>query len=384
MWLILLFWLSLLGVFYTYAGYPVLLRMLNTLRKPKAIGSSQDESGELPSVSIILVVWNAGDSLVRRLTNLSDCHYRGDREIVVVCDGCDDNTVEIARGFEGAVPIRVVEQEVRSGKASGLNQGVENAKGDILVFADLRQRFDENAIQRLVLSLQGDSQVAAVSGNLEIERSEDGAGAGIDAYWRLEKWIRQEEARRDSVIGCTGAIYALRRSAYTAIPEDTLIDDVVIPMHALVKGGRILFEPQAIAFDPQTLNPETEARRKIRTLAGNYQMLFRYPSWLVPWGNRCWWNLISHKYLRLVGAVFLAVCFISSFLLARESIFFQIALGMQVACYSLALIGIVWKSCRFKLCTIPAGFVFLQWQSIRAFAFYLKNCRTERSGVWES
>lgn len=367
--LAIIFWISLFGVIYTFVGYPVLLRLLNTLwAKDRA--PSISEGSEAPSVSIVIVVWNGADLIRDRLKNLLSCKYEGKREIVVVCDGCDDETVVIAKSFEEDGSVKVVERESRSGKASGLNCGVERATGEIIVFADLRQRFDEDAIALLVAPMQQDPEIAAVSGNLEIERSEEGAGAGIDAYWKLEKWIRNEESILDSVIGCTGAIYALRRSSYVEIPQDTLIDDVVIPMQALVGGQRIVFEPRALAYDPQSLEPKRENRRKVRTLAGNYQMLFRYPSWLFPLRNRCWWQLISHKYLRLAGPLLLGTCLGCSFALAGDSLFFQVAAGLQTFCYVLAALGLIFSRLRWPVFTIPAGFLFLQWQSVRACFYY--------------
>lgn len=385
-----LFWIGLGGLGYAFVGYPALLRALNACRgrRDRAVFVPDEDLGEggrsWPAISFVLVACDEETRIAERLRNLAACVYPGLREIVLVCDGCRDATAERARESDPGVPLRIVEQPTRRGKAAGLNAGVAEAGGEILVFADARQRFDEAAAARLVAPFLGDPAVAAASGSLEIEPSASGAALGIDAYWRLEKFLRHEEARLDSVIGCTGAIYALRRAAYEPIPEDTLIDDVVVPMQALVRGGRILFEPEAKAYDPQTLSPEHERRRKMRTLAGNYQMLFRYPSWLLPWRNRCWWQLVSHKYLRLAGPVFLALALVSSALLAGESLFHRTALAAQGACYLCALAGLAFSRARQRWLAIPAGFVFLQWQNLRALCHYLALCRRAgQSGKWE-
>jgi len=384
-----IFWLSLAGLVYTFVGYPILLRGLNACRRrhPKLAPEdpgSDGRSGPPPSISFVLVVCDEEERIEARLLNLAACRWPGEREIVLVCDGCRDATAERARASETGLPLQIVEQAEQRGKAAGLNAGVAAARGEILVFADARQRFDEEAAERLVAPMREDDRVAGVSGSLEIEPSAEGAAAGIDAYWRLEKFLRHEEARLDSVIGCTGAIYALRRAAYEPIPEDTLIDDVVVPMQALVRGGRILFEPAAKAYDPQTLAPAHETRRKVRTLAGNYQMLFRYPAWLTPWGNRCWWQLISHKYLRLAGPLFLALCLLSSALLARESLLYGAALGTQGLCYLAGLAGLALGRARQRWLTIPAGFLFLQWQSLRALGHYLARPRGAGAGRWSA
>ncbi len=403
----IVFWLSLLAVGYTFLGYPIVLRFFGIVRqwrrarksareqvvtvRPSRLRGKGPENPPTPptreryapSLSIVLAAYNEAERIEARIENLAQCDYEGPRELILVCGGCTDDTAERARRWQGKgdLEVRVIEREERSSKASSLNVGVAEARGEILVFADARQRFNRHAIRRLVAPFS-DPAVAGVSGNLEIAATEDGTGAGIDAYWKLERWIRKLESEWDSVIGCTGAIYALRRSAFEPLPEDTILDDVVIPMRAVMAGQRVLFESEAIAFDPQNLSPDKERRRKIRTLAGNYQMLFRYPAWLSPTRNRTWWQVISHKYLRLAGPFFLAACLLSSAWLAGEHLFYRIAFLGQVLCYGLAVFGMLFRGIRSPLITAPAGFLFLQWQGLRALFHYLRLRRSPQAGVW--
>lgn len=379
----LLFWISLFAVAYTFVGYAIHIRVLNRIFRRKHEREEPESEGH-PSISILLVVRNEEDRIEKRIANLAECSYDGDREIVVVADGCEDSTVEKVRSLDCDFSVHLIVKDEAEGKASGINAGASAASGDILVLADARQRFDLEALDRLVAPMKADGRIAAVSGSLEIEPSKEGAAVGIDAYWKLEKWIRNQEAQWDSVIGCTGAIYAIRKSYFRPIPADTLIDDVVIPMQALVDGGRILFSPEAIAYDPQTLDTRNENRRKVRTLAGNYQMLFRYPGWLLPWKNRCSWQLVSHKYLRLSGPVFLLLCFASSIALSFGSIFYLVISCLQALCYFCAAVGLVFPKLKHSAVTIPAGFVFLQWQSVRALGFYLSRLGSSQGGAWNS
>lgn len=378
----LVFSLGLAFLGYAFAGYPVVLRLLNLLVPRRHEGGSSAPDGPPPSLSFVVVACNEESRIADRLRNLADCDYPEEREIVLVCDGCTDATAAVARSVEAGFPVRILEQAQRAGKAAALNLAGAEARGEILVFADARQRFDRGAVTALVDRLRNTPSAAAVSGSLEIEPSGDGPAAGIDFYWRLEKWIRHEESKRDSVIGCTGAIYAMRRADFQPIPADTLIDDVVVPMQALVRGRRILFEPGAVAYDPQTLETRHEKRRKVRTLAGNYQMLFRYPRWLFPWGNRCWWQLISHKYLRLGGPLYLTACLAGSLVLAPTSLLFQILLAGQILAYLAAIAGMTPGLRRIRLFSIPAGFLFLQIQSAKAFLHYLMLRRNRGNGSW--
>ncbi len=111
-------------------------------------------------------------------------------------------------------------------------------------------------------------------------------------------------------------------------------------------------------------------------------MLFRYPRWLFPWGNRCWWQLISHKYLRLGGPLYLAACLAGALVLAPSSLVFQVVLTTQVLAYLAAVAGMSPLLRRFRPFSIPAGFLFLQIQSAKAFFHYLKLRRNQGDGSW--
>ena len=155
-------------------------------------------------------------------------------------------------------------------------------------------------------------------------------------------------------------------------PTDTLLDDVVIPMQIAARGARVIHDSSALAFDPQTLEPASETRRKQRTIAGNFQMLFRHPAWLLPWRNRLWWQLIAHKYLRLAGPLLLLTTVLTSAALSGSHPFYRAALLLQAVFYLLAALGMT-LPLRLKILTLPAGFVFLNAAVVSAFWNYLTN-----------
>jgi cellulose synthase/poly-beta-1,6-N-acetylglucosamine synthase-like glycosyltransferase len=180
--------------------------------------------------------------------------------------------------------VRLVEGPPE-GKAAALNRGVAAASHGVLVFADARQRFARDAVRRLVSNF-ADPAVGAVSGELVLDCEIDGADSsvadGVGAYWRYEKWLRARESAVDSMLGATGAIYAMRRSAWRALPPGTILDDVLAPMRAVLLGWRVVFDGRARAFDVTAPDAGAEARRKQRTLAGNWQILALEPRLLVP------------------------------------------------------------------------------------------------------
>jgi cellulose synthase/poly-beta-1,6-N-acetylglucosamine synthase-like glycosyltransferase len=372
-----LFWISLSLIVYAILGYPALLWIFFRLRTPQI--SAKGFDGNWPMVSVVMVARNEEERISAKLQNLLESDYPGGLEIIVVCDGCEDATAVVCQQFGGG-RVRTIES-ARCGKAGGLNQGVAAAKGTIVVFADVRQVFEPDAIRQLVIPFS-DPGVAGVSGSLEIKSSADGAGKGIDLYWKLEKFTRLAEARIDSCIGCTGAIYALRAADFQSLPPDTILDDVVVPMQAMRSGGRILFEPAARAYDPQALTIGNERRRKTRTLAGNFQMLFRYPHWLLPGCNRLWWQLISHKYLRLAVPFLLLACFASNAALASSGLFYKVLFITQLVLYALAFVGLGFRSCRLKCFSVPGGFLYLQILCVLGLLNFLKSRVAKTAVGW--
>jgi cellulose synthase/poly-beta-1,6-N-acetylglucosamine synthase-like glycosyltransferase len=370
-----IFWLSLVAVACTYVGYPFLIFFLSRLSPQRRV---TPEAAVMPSVTVALAVWNEEQSIVDRLTNLLAANYpSGQLSIIVVSDGPTDRTVENIRALNEP-RLQLIARSARAGKAQCLNAALAAAGSDLIVFADARQRFDPDTIPKLAAHFR-DPRVGAVSGELVIDASASTVGRGVDAYWRFEKMLRHAEARLDSCIGCTGAVYAIRRELFRPLPPDTILDDVVIPMQIATQGFRVAFEPAAIAHDPQPLEPEREEIRKRRTLAGNYQMFFRYPAWLLPWHNRLWWKLICHKYLRLAAPFFLVLIFATNLLLLRHDFYWLPFVG-QCLCYGLAVYGLTDAKTMNPLFSIPAGFAFLNWMTLDGLRHHLRG--TYQRGQW--
>jgi hypothetical protein len=141
----------------------------------------------------------------------------------------------------------------------------------------------------------------------------------------------------------------------------------------------VVFEPKAIAYDPQPLEREKEVGRKLRTLGGNYQMAFRYPAWVLPWGHPLWWRIVSHKYLRLVAPWALAGAWAGATVLAPGSPACAAIAAAGGLLLAAGLLGIGWGRGAPKLFAVPAGFIFLNWMALRALGWYLAR---RRSAGW--
>jgi cellulose synthase/poly-beta-1,6-N-acetylglucosamine synthase-like glycosyltransferase len=379
----LIFWASAAFVVYVYAGYPVLLHFWarrSRLTSPPAADTSpfaadrpvgRSALAAVPGVSIVIAAHNEGARLRDRIENLRSLDYPpARRQIIVVSDGSTDDTAAVLRRFSRFVDVVSVP---RGGKALALNAGVAAAKFDILVFADARQLFAADALRQLVAPFANPA-VGAVSGELLLDCEsalfenrranadrrrvpDSGSGVerrrnserrrsmvssiadGVGMYWRYEKQLRRMESTVGSMLGATGAIYAMRRALWQPLPADTILDDVLAPMRVVMAGYRVVFNESARAFDRAADDADTEARRKVRTLAGNYQLLWLDPRVLLPWRNPVWFQYLSHKVGRLAVPYALLAILATSIALAGGSLFYATALAGQVGFFLLAGYG---------------------------------------------
>jgi len=328
-----LLWASLILVAYTFCGYPLLLALWSSLKQHALIARALITHAD----SILIAASNQAPRLVARINNCLEQRYPSDHlEVIIVSDGSTDDTFSVVSAFDHR-RVRLVQLEKREGKAAALNAGVSTAEGEIVVFTDARQRFAPDVVARLV-SHFSDSAVGAVTGELVLE-SEKGLpdGNGVGLYWTIEKLIRSMESAIDSVVGATGAIYAIRKELYRPLKLGTILDDVVVPMTIAMQGFRVVCDRQAIAVDQLAGDYRQEFQRKVRTLAGNYQAFRWYPNWLSPNQNRLYIQVVSHKVCRLVAPFALLLLFITS--LALVSSDYAYLFVLQALGYTMALVG---------------------------------------------
>jgi cellulose synthase/poly-beta-1,6-N-acetylglucosamine synthase-like glycosyltransferase len=329
-----------------------------------------------------VVAHNEAAAITRKLQNVLALDYPADRiEVVLVCDGSTDGTEAAARAL--ADPrLTVLGFVQRRGKAACLNDAVEAARGDVLMFCDVRQRIETSAAGLLVARLLQPG-VGVVGGELAFEpEALEGFGHTIDAYWRYEKQVRALESASGSVVGVSGALYVMRRADYSAIPAETILDDVLIPMRRAMAGDRVLFEAGAIAWDTPVTDVEHESRRKVRTLAGNFQLLALEPRVLNPFANPLFLRLVGHKLLRLSGPLWLALALFAHLMLARYSSFLALLLVPHLGAWALGLLAPALPALkRLPLAGLVTGFVQMQVCVLRGFVDIL---RKPAQDIWKT
>jgi poly-beta-1,6-N-acetyl-D-glucosamine synthase len=343
----IVFVLSLLVILYTYLGYPLAMWMLARLRTP-----TRTIETITPSVSVVLAVHNGVEWLPGKIQHLLDLDYSAIREIIIVSDGSTDGTAELLIS-QRSRRIKTVILREHGGKAVAVNAGVAQATGEVILFVDIRPEIGPGAIQQLVNNF-ADPSVGCVAGELLLRH--DGHDAASEAvgglYWRYEQWIRKCEAAFDSPVGVYGGFYAIRRNLYSTMPAGIILDDMYQPLSIIRLGYRSVLDSSAIVYDVWPKKMEGEFHRKVRTLAGNFQ-LFKMAPWTLTTSNRVFFQLVSHKLLRLLVPYLLVLLLISSAFLAPGSNAIAAFTTLQVLGWMLAIAGLRFRIPIFQRIVSP-------------------------------
>lgn len=297
---------ALILLAYTYVGYPAAIGVLARMRPVRPPLPPPRER----RISALLPVWNGGAHLREKLDSLLAQDWPPELlEVLVYCDGCSDDTEAVARAYaaepRAAGRVRVFSSRERRGKPAALNALREPATGQLLLLGDVRQPLSPNAARALAHTLE-DPAVGCATGNLVLA---GGAPSGL--YWKYENWIRRQESRFRGVVGMSGAIAMMRREDLDPLPEELILDDVWIPARLGLRRKRVAFVAEAEAYDT-AFDDDREFRRKVRTLAGNYQLFALVPALLSPVANPAWFELVSHKVMRLVAPWLMVLLAVSS------------------------------------------------------------------------
>ncbi|SEB47743.1 glycosyltransferase [Terriglobus roseus] len=330
-----LFFVSIAIVLYTYAGYPLLMALIAWLRPKPWVNSTEPRSA-----SVILPIHNGHSLLPWKLHSLLAMDPAVVKEIIIVLDGCTDGSAEWL-AYITDPRLRTVVMEEQGGKAAALGRGMSLATAELLLFIDIRPEVTESAIRQLTSNF-ADPTVGCAVGELRV-RIDSAHGEGTSAigglYWKYEQWIRNSEAAYDSPVGVYGGFYAIRRTLASNPPEGLILDDMFQPLNVIRQGYRSVVDQEALVYDRWPSTAAGEFQRKVRTLAGNFQLVAENP-WILSTENRVLFQLASHKLLRLIVPYCLTAMFVSAAWLApHSSAWFGVAC-VQTLLLLVALLGL--------------------------------------------
>lgn len=356
-----LFWGSAAALAWTHVGYPLAAAVAARLR-PDPV----ERGDATPSVTVIVAAWNEEEVIARRLENLLALDYPADRlEIVVASDASDDGTDAIVEDFAAREPRIRLLRCPRGGKVAAQNRAVAESRADVVAFSDANCTWAPEALRLLVRSF-ADPEVAYVCGRLVLQ---DADGTNVEGtYWRLETWLREQEAATGSITGGNGSIYAVRRTDYRDV-DPRFGHDLSFPYLMVQHGRRAAYDPEALAFEKPSRDIEDEYARKVRMFEHCWAIVVEGDMLRgLPPGYLA--KIVSHRHLRYGSGLAHLVLLGSSLALARREGIYRTALLGQLAFLGAA-------AARPGL---PRYYVLVTWATVKALWNY---SRAGVPAVWE-
>jgi cellulose synthase/poly-beta-1,6-N-acetylglucosamine synthase-like glycosyltransferase len=373
----ILFWCGVVALAYTYAGYPMLLWLVARFRSRPVMRAEWT-----PHVTVIIAAYNEERDLAAKLENTLSLEYQKDRlEIIVASDCSTDRTDEIAQSF-AARGVLVHRQPQRLGKTAGQNAAVERAGGEIILFSDATTQYNPNVLRAMIPSF-ADPTVGCVAGRLiYVDPAESSVGRGARSYWGYETFLKQYESRVCSLIGASGCLYAVRRSAYVPLYNEAC-SDFIIATKMVEQGLRAVYEADAVCTEDTNRRIDKELRMRVRVITQTFTDLWRHRAMLNPLRSGFYAvQLWSHKVMRYMVPLFLFVTLVGSWPLVLKSPFFTAAFFGQILFYALAAAGWVleYMGIHSRVLALPQYFVLANLASLLAFFKFLSG---ERYASWE-
>ncbi len=373
----IIFWANAAALIYVYIGYPLLVYSVGYVR-PLEVKKSSFE----PLVTVLITAYNEEKDIRAKLENTLQIDYPREKlEILVASDGSTDKTDEIVREFSGK-NIKLFRQEGRMGKTYTQNKAVEQAAGEIILFSDATTMYETDVLKQMLPNF-ADETVGCVAGRLiYVDNSRSNIGKGAKRYWNYETFLKKSESRACSLIGASGCLYAVRRSAYRPMYAEAS-SDFLICTKIYEQNLRSVYEPNAVCTEETNRHSDKEITMRVRVISQTFTDLWRNRRMLNPVRSGFFAvELVSHKLLRYAVPLFLFLILIISGLLAVHSMFYLILLLLQTAFYSSAFVGWFLERNRKSIGVFAIPFYFALTNLASLVGFY-KFLSGERYTNWE-
>lgn len=384
-----LVWGSLLVLFYTYLGYPLVVYMLVRLRNAlsrREAAAAEIAAGDAkpswvwPTVSILIPAYNEERVIRRKVENTLELDYPREKlQIVVVSDGSTDRTNEMLASYSDG-EIEVIRFSRRQGKTAVLNAVIPRLRGEIAILSDASGLITRDSLKRLIAPF-ADPQVGGVCGSYRFDADDESLrGITEKFYWRYETFLKEYESRLHSSIGAHGAFYGFRRHLFEPLNEKAINDDFILPMQLVRKGYRVLYEPRATVLEHESTTLVGEFNRRIRINVGNFQQIFILHSLLDVRRGIIAFEFISHKVLRAFGPFLVLLLPIACYFAASP--IYLLLLQLQLAFYLFALFGYFQEFLGIRVRYLYLPFYFLAG-NISAVIGFFKFIFKKQSMLWE-
>jgi cellulose synthase/poly-beta-1,6-N-acetylglucosamine synthase-like glycosyltransferase len=335
-----------------------------------------------PTVTILITAYNEERALAAKLENTLELDYpRELLEIVVASDCSNDRTDEIVREFS-ARGVRLCRQPERLGKTAAQNAAVEQAHGEIIIFSDATSHYQPDVIRTMMPNF-ADAAVGCVAGRLVyVDPADSRVGRGARSYWSYETFLKKHESRVGSLIGASGCLYAVRRSAYVPLYHEAC-SDFIIATKMVEQRLRAVYEPDAVCTERTNRRSDAELKMRVRVIAQTFTDLWRHRPMLNPFRSGFYAvQLLSHKVMRYLVPFFLIALFAASAMLAPASFAYRMLFAAQFLGYGCALLAWLLEKVgiRSRLLALPQYFVLANVASLIACYQFIRG---ERYARWE-
>jgi len=380
-----LFWLTIGLIIHTYINYPLTLKIINIL-KGSSINERPDPTN-LPTVSILISAYNEEKVIAERIENIKNLDYDfGKVELIIGSDCSTDGTnnilIEKSREYEW---VKFQTFSTRRGKANVLNDLIQSAKNEILVFTDANSNFEKRALLNLVSNFTID-EVGGVCGRLNLEEPNDKfEGSNREKlYWKYETHLKKSEGDLGILIAANGGIYAIRKKLFVKFPvNEAITDDLYQTLAVLGQGYKFLFKFDAIANEDVSKEIKTEFNRKVRFAATNFQTLKSFKKLLFNRKPLLSYALWSHKIIRWFVPLLLVILFIANLLLVNSNQFFYISATLQIIFYSFGIVGFILSLMKISIPPFSIVYYYIL-SNVALLIGLIKFLKNKHSFVWDS
>jgi cellulose synthase/poly-beta-1,6-N-acetylglucosamine synthase-like glycosyltransferase len=368
------FWLFFGIVTFIYFIYPLVIWLLAKLRGKQLI-----KKKIVPFISFIIPAHNESAVIKEKVDNTLSLDYPREKlEIIFALDGCTDKTRDILLPYRDK-GIMILDYKIREGKVKILNKVISKAKGDIIVFSDANSIYENDALRKIAICFS-DKNIGCVSGRLKyIDANSTAVGRGENLYWRHENFIKKYESKLGKLLVTNGSIHAVRKSIYP-YPNPEIADDFSIPILIQSKGYKVIYEPEAIAYEVVTKNFQEEIFQKTRIILQGFKGTIRLRREILRLGPIGLFEFLFHKFLRWLVPFLLIIIFISNIFLIENMLYFYI-FAFQGLFYLFAFIGFISGNKKIaKVFYIPFYFCLVNFTSLLAV---YRLCRGTQSRIWD-
>lgn len=377
------FWICFLIVFYTYAGYPLLLLFLVLIKKLISPGRSSYINIYDP-VTFVVAAYNEEDILEEKIKNCLSLNYPVDKiKFLFITDGSSDNTSNILKKYPSIIHLH---ENERKGKLAAINRAIQFVDTDFVIFSDANTMLNRQSISK-VISHYADNKVGAVAGEKKIVTADEGSvSKGEGLYWRYESFIKKLDSRLYTVVGAAGELFSVRTALYTTLPEHIIIEDFVQSLMINMKGFVVRYEPGAYSEERASVSVKDEMERKIRIAAGGFQAIAFLKKLFNVFRNPVLsFQYISHRVLRWtlcpVALVLLFFSSVGAWNTGNSPVYGYFTV-LQTVFYLMALVGwlIARKNRHPGVFYLPFYFAFMNLCVFAGFKRYLSG---KQEVIWK-